>query len=356
MAPGRTSPVWVLSCLLAGLVSACGSRAGSAESAHAATVDVSPARQIDWLPADAAAVAYIDVAALRETDLYRALAPHIPEHPPVRSIVDRTDSFRIAVVARGAHPALVGLFQGDYDDHAHPAALSEEPLERATFDGREVFVRPKSGDRWFRTPEGFWVVTEQELWSKVAPAPEQRAARLSASAWARPLATPNFLHVAITMSPLWREQIAASVSDPLVAAMFMPAIEELDVVSFDVLPDAGGGLALRLGADFTGTRGAQAAAFILEAGVVAARASAQGMTFPDEAADAGASMPPEPQSVDPQFSAGEQMGRVFGQMLEDLDIEVDGNHLRATLVVPGEDLARARDQVAEALQKSEAGD
>jgi hypothetical protein len=345
MAPGRSSPAWVVCCLVAALVGACGSRAGSAESAHVAPPDLSPARQIDWLPAEAAAIAYVDVAALRKTELYSVLARHLPEHPPLRSVFERTDSFRIAVVPRGPEPALVGLFHGTYDEHVHPAALSDEAMEHARFDGRDVLVRPTSGDRWFRTPEGFWMVTEQALWPKVAPAPEGRLARLSASAWARPLTTPHFLHVAITMSPLWREQVAAGVTDPLLQAMFMPAIEELEVISFDLLPDGQGGLALRLGADFTGPRGAQAAAFIVQAGVVAARAHAQGMAFPAEAEDGGV--------ADPELAAGQELGSVFGQMLEQLDVVVENRTLRATLVMPGEEVARIRDQLSEALRASE---
>jgi hypothetical protein len=345
MAPGRPSPAWVLSCLFAGFLAACGSRAASAESAQVTPPDVSPARQIDWLPADAAAVAYLDVAALRQTELYRVLAPHLPEHPPLRRVFERTDTLRIAVVPRGPEPALVGLFHGDYDDHAHPAGLSDEAMEHATLDGRDVLVRPSSGDRWFRTPEGFWMVTEEALWSKVASAPEARPARLSASAWARPLSTPHFLHVAITMSPLWREQVAASVTDPLLQAMFMPAIEELEVISFDLLPDANEGLALRLGADFSGARGAQAAAFIVQAGVVAARAHAQGMVFPDDVQERGV--------ADAELAAGQQAGALFGQMLDQLDVVVEGKTLRATLVMPGEEVARVRDQLSEALRASE---
>jgi hypothetical protein len=347
MAPGRTRFVWVLCGLLAGL-SGCGSRAGNAEAAQVAAPDVSPTRQIDWLPAEAAAVAYFDVAALRQTELYRSLARYLPEHPPLRSVFDRTNSFRIAVVASGSEAQLVGLFQGDYDDHAHPAALSDESMERQSFDGREVLVRPSSGDRWFHTPEGFWIVSEAGLWSNVARAPEQRTTRLSASDWARPLATPHFAHASITMSPLWREQIGVSVSDPLVAALLMPAIEELEIISLDLLPELNGGLALRLGADFQSSRGAQAAAFILQAGMVAARAQAQGLVFPGDAlADGGA-----PEAATGEQLISQQLGAIFGQMLDDLDVVVENDHLRATLVVPGDDVARVRDQLSEALDNA----
>jgi hypothetical protein len=339
MAPGRTSPAHALRCLLVAVVvslGACAPRAASTtESARAAPPNVSPLRQLDWLPADAVAVVHLDVAALRDTDLYRSLARHLPEHPPARSIVERTHSFRIAVVPRGAEPLLAGVFHGDYDEHVNPSALSLDPAHLELIDGREVLVRAGTGDRWFRTPEGFWVVTEPALWAKSSAPPEARPTRLSMHAWTHPPTSAHFLHVAVTMSPLWREQVAASVTDPLLAAMFLPAIEELEAIYFEVTPAPAGGLSLSLGADFTGSRGAQAAAFVLQAGVVAARAHAAGMSFDD--GDAGL--------VSDDAGLGEQLGGALGMLLEDLDVVVESKRLRATLLIPGGELARLREQL-----------
>jgi hypothetical protein len=135
------------------LLASCARSAAPASAAAAPVIDASPRRQVDWLPADASLVVYLDGKVLRASELYESFAPLLPAHdPPLREALDRLDSLRIAAVMRGTEPALVGLFQGDFDDAMNPSLLTQESAHRVQRDGRDVTVRDASGVTGFARP------------------------------------------------------------------------------------------------------------------------------------------------------------------------------------------------------------
>jgi hypothetical protein len=338
--------------LAAVLLFACG-RAGEATSttARAVPLDLSPVRQVDWLPSDAMAVLHVDVDKLRDTRLYHELAMLLPEHPPARAVIERTHALRVAVVMRGEEPQLCALFSGDYDEHVNPSVLVSGELRAHELDGLHVLEHTGSHDRWVRTPEGFWLTSEQTLWPAVAVLPEKRTTRLSARAWARAPAHDPLFHVSLLMSPLWRERMAASLTDPMSASMFLPAVEELNVITFDVENDGAGGFMLELSADFTSERGSQSAAFVLQAALIAARAAAQDSGEPQPQAKA-------PEGDDQAYALGREVGRSFAGLLDALVLDVQDTRLRASLTLTSDMLedvrARVREAVARAAQENAA--
>jgi hypothetical protein len=315
--------------------------------AKAAKVDLSPARQLDWLPAQASAILHFDLAKLRATRLYGELAALLPEHPPIRQVVERTSSVRVAVVSEGPEPRIVAVFAGDYDAHVNPTVLAGDSLAPRDIHGVRVLEHMRSHDLWFATPEGFWLCSEQALFSEVFTPPETRPARLSAQSWARaPEAGPLF-HGAISMSHDWREQVAADLTDPISSAMFLPAVQELSVLTFDVESDGSGGTMLELAADFASSRGAQSAAFVVQAAILTAKAQAQERE--------AAPQPPPASGRDEAFELGRALGRSFGDLLDHLVLDVQGTRLSASLLLDEavlEELrAQVRDAAAQAAQR-----
>ena len=326
------------------LLGACGR--GSQEptsSAKVVALDLSPARQLDWLPANASAMVHFDLTKLRSTQLYQELAPLLPTQPPIRQVLERTESVRIAVVSTSREPQIVALFAGSYDERVNPSVLAGDSLEARDHQGVRVLEHARSHDQWFRTPEGFWLCSEAPLFDHVFVNPDTRGARLSAQAWARAPRDESLLHAAMLMSPLWRDEASANLTDPVSSSMFLPAVEELRVLTFDASGDGSGGYLLELSADFESSRGAQSAAFVVQAAILAAKTRAYESPAPATSS---------PASSDQAFEFGRTLGHSFASLLDELVLDVQGTRTSASLLLAAEMLEALRTQVREAAARA----
>jgi hypothetical protein len=328
------------------VVTACGAhkQAPTSNARVERALDLSPARQVDWLPANASAVLHFDVAKLRSTRLYQELQGLLPARPPVRQVLERTDNLRVAVVTHAAEPQIVALFSGNYDTQVNPSMLGGEQLEAREQEGVRVLEHARSHEHWFRTPEGFWICSESALFSEVFPSPDTRSARLYGQPWARAPQGESLLHAAVLMSPVWRDEAAQNLTDPISSSLFLPAVEELSVLRFDVETDGTGGYMLELSADFASSRGAQSAAFVVQALLLAAKTRAS--------ADTSMESQSVPMSGDEAFDFGHALGRTFGGFLDDMVLDVQGTHASASLILAAELLDELRMRVREAATKA----
>ena len=311
-------------------------------AAPARELDRSPARQVDWLPADASSVLHFDLAKLRATRLYRELAELLPREPPVRQVLERTESVRVGV-SSGQAAEIVILFAGDYDARVNPTVLAGDSLEPRDMQGVRVLEHMRSHDLWFRTPEGFWLCSEQGLFADVFAPPETRPHRLGTQAWARAPRDGALFRGALALSPLWRKQLAEDLTDPVSASMFRPAVEDLTVLTFDVESDGAAGYMLELSADFASSRGAQSAAFVVQAAILTAKARAQ------EAPPSPPGQTP-PVSRDEAFELGRALGSSFASLLDELVLDVQGTHVTASLMLGAEVLEELRAKLREAAE------
>lgn len=332
------------------LFAAACSRGGESKVTTPPVLDLSPGRQTDWLPAESAAVGHVDFKGFRATPIFSLVMQGVTD-PAVRDLLTQIDSIRGALLLEQGEPEFVLLVQGTFP---------------ADFD-MAAAMGTKSNDSvsWFKTPEGFWIAAKSSILEGLRTPPELRVARLSDRDWARaPTGDGLLARLTFALPAEWRDALGqkmAESTDPNVAAMLRPAVEELRVVSLDMSRVAGtqeAGIRVSLAVDFDSSRGAQTAGLMLQAMTAAAQAQMESQpdspsTAASSAAEAAAAATaPGDEGPQASVSIAEQFGRELAKKaLSTANTQIEGNRVIASIQLDDAVLLKVAEVIADETKK-----